>query len=133
MESALLRPYQRTWLLSVQDWPPVACKALNLVESLTISPMVQVRSRNDVSMALMAVSEEIADATKREVAIIRLELEGVSKRVSTQFVTESQAAILRNRAELERDDSEALRISRLVGHCCTIAWKAFIVVFRCGG
>lgn len=63
---------------------------------------------DDASKALMAVSREVADATKRKIFIIVLELEDTSKRVSTQIKMESQTATLRIRTELERNDSETL-------------------------
>lgn len=57
----------------------------------------------------MAVSGEATDGTKWKVSIIRLELKDALKRLSTQIEIESQAAILRIRAEPERSGSEALQ------------------------
>lgn len=57
----------------------------------------------------MKVSKKAANATSRRVHISGCELKAIFKQVSTQIVKESQAAILRLRAELQHKDSEALR------------------------
>lgn len=63
---------------------------------------------NDVSNVLMTVFRKVIDATRRKVPIMELEMKDASMRVLTQNEIESQAAILRFRAELERNDSEAI-------------------------
>lgn len=53
---------------------------------------------DDVSKALMKMSEEATGATKWKVSIIEMELKDALKRGSTQIEMEPQAAILRIRA-----------------------------------
>lgn len=91
----------------------------------TVNSIVKGASKvdDDVNEAHTVVSGEVADATKRKVSIIGLELKDALKRVSTQDEIKSQAAISRRRAELERDDIEALRnvaTCRAVLHDCVV-------------
>lgn len=65
---------------------------------------------DDVRNTLMLVFREVADAIKQKVAIFGLKLKDALKRVSSHIKMELQAAISRIRTELERDDSEVLRI-----------------------
>lgn len=62
----------------------------------------------DESKVLLAVSGEIFDATKWRVSVVELALKDVIRRVSTQNQIVLGAAISSIRAELERNDSEAL-------------------------
>lgn len=69
----------------------------------------------------MGVSGKAANATKRKNSIIRLEIKDASRQVSTRIEMKSQTAILHIRAELERNDCEALRDiapCRAVSHNC---------------
>lgn len=64
---------------------------------------------DDVDKALMAVLGQVANATKRKVAIIGLKLKDSLKRSSRQTEMLPQAATLLIQSKLESDDSEALR------------------------
>lgn len=92
---------------------------------------------NDVINALITTSGKAIIATKRKVCIIGSELRDALMWVSAQIEIESRAAILDIRAELERDDSEALRnvaTSRAVLHslltkvCCGLLDTTELVV-----
>lgn len=76
--------------------------AQNVVESTETA-------ETDVTTALEAISSEITSPTDRKVAIVESELVDALKQLSTNIEMESQEAISCVRAELERDDGDALR------------------------
>lgn len=67
------------------------------------------KAEGDVSSLVIAVSKETTIAAKRRVAIIGMKLTHTLKRVTFWIHMKSQAAIFCILAELECDDSDALR------------------------
>lgn len=65
--------------------------------------------KDDVTNAVMAVFRDATDATERKVSIIELALKDTLNQVSTKIEIKSQTAILRIRADLEREYSKALQ------------------------
>lgn len=64
-------------------------------------------AETNVSKKLKAISFKILSAANGRVAIVKKEWVGTLKPVSTNIEMESQGAIFRMRAELERGDSDA--------------------------
>lgn len=66
------------------------------------------KGEEDVSNALLAVSEKSTNSTKRDDFVIELDLKNALKRVSTRIVMELQPASSCTWMELARDESEVL-------------------------
>lgn len=72
--------------------------------------------------ALMAVSEEVTNATKRKAIINEMKLKDTLKRVSTQTKTVLQTAIFTSRQSTRPAVVRHYTMLQDAGPCCIIPW-----------